>query len=294
MDDDDDDDDDSYDHDDDDDDDYASIRHRYDRTTRKTSTLSIPNKIDQIQKKLKESLTNIAHTFQQGICADMILNETVRERYISKTLTGRVQPVGTFDTTQMAVEYLYGLLCAIPNLPERTNLYKTVDILELTYDPKFYRTSAKFQVNLTSNKTLIFFAIIAFDENFKLCGYEAVIQNVGLTLDFPIEQRTSIINNICQLVQVICPVGSSNHQYANLIDCLSFLNESQTPFGTFDRADQNNVVCRLNHIQLASISPDIHCLHVGKTGGGACVNKTSESYFQGTSDFTTCAYQFRK
>ncbi|CAF1498358.1 unnamed protein product [Adineta ricciae] len=131
-----------------DDDDDALIRHQYDRTTRKTSTSSIPNKIGQIQKKLKEALTNIANTFQQGICADMILNETVRKKYISKTLTGRVQPVGTFDTTQMAVEYLYGLLCAIPNLPERTNLYKTVDILELTYDPNFYRTSVKFQVNL--------------------------------------------------------------------------------------------------------------------------------------------------
>ncbi|UJR18049.1 hypothetical protein I4U23_004950 [Adineta vaga] len=278
-----------------DDNDHYRPSHSYNRPTRKPSTTtSYPNNIDQIQKKLKKSTENIVQTFRQGICAEMILNSTVRDQYISKNLIGRVLPLGTFSSTELAVEYLYGILCTIPNLPPRTNLFDTVDIIHLTYDAKYYRVSFKIQVNFISKKRLFFFGIFAFAKDMKLCGYEAVIQNAGLTFDFPLEQRTFVISSLCQGVQTICPVGSSNEQYASVSECISFLSEPQTPFGTYDRGDQNNVICRTIHLSLASIAPDIHCPHVGKTGGGACTNKTPESYFEGTSDFVSCAYQYQK
>ena len=252
------------------------------------------DKTELVQRKLKKTTIRFLGTLKQGICAEMILNKTVRAQYISSTLTGRVEPVGTFRTTTQALEYIYGLLCDIPNLPPRGESFGSVDLLQLTYDPKHYRVSAKIQLTFVSSKKLVFFTIIAFDKQLKVCGYEGVVQNSGLTFDIPSTLYAFAISNLCKEIQSTCPVGSPNQQYANMSDCISCLSEPQTPFGTNDRADQNNVVCRLIHIQLAQISPSIHCPHVGMTGGGACTDKTAQSYFTGTTDFTRCAYRFRK
>ena len=223
----------------------------------------------------------------------MILNETVRRQYISDSLVGRVQPVGTFPTADTALEYLYGLLCELPGFPSRQQVAETVDLLQLTYDPQYYRVSFKISVNLKSKIRLIFFGFLAFDQHLKLCGYEAVIQNLGLAVDPDSESRAEVIPRLCEGIQAVCPVGSPNEQYKDMNDCMTFLSEPNTPFGTFDRADQHSVICRLIHMQLAQIDPKIHCAHVGKSGGHVCTDKKPEFYFSGMTDFLQCAHKFR-
>ena len=134
--------------------------------------------------------------------------------------------------------------------------------------------------------------MLAYDKNYKLCGYEAVIQNLGLTLDFPAETQSTYIQKLCQGTQLICPVGSAVEEYTSVDDCVTFLSAPNTPFGSYDRGDQDNVVCRLIHLQLAQIAPAIHCPHLGKTGGGACTDKTANTYFGDTNNFVQCAHQY--
>lgn len=246
-----------------------------------------------VQQQLKKSVLAFLGTLEPGICAQVVLNATVREQYISKSLMGRVLPVGTFPTAETAMEYLYGILCEIPGLPSRGQVLISTDLLHLTYDPDCYRASFKVQVNLKSRKQLIFFGILAFDHQWKLCGYEAVIQNVGLTIDIDSKLHNSTIQGLCNGIQNICPTGSANHQYASVKECISFLSSPQIPFGSYDRADQNNVVCRLIHLLLAQIAPEIHCPHLGKTGGGACSNKSPKYYFTDVTDFVQCAHRYR-
>ena len=244
--------------------------------------------------QLKEAVDHFFLSLKGGICASIILNQTVRRSYIADSLIGRVQPVGTFHTTAFALEYLYGLLCNIPNLPPRRNVLNSVTTLSLTYDPNHYRTSFKIRVNLDSAKKLVFFGILAFDDQWKLCGYEAVIQNLGLTFDPLASQHASVIAQLCTAIQSICPVGSPKEQYCSQNQCISFLSEPNTPFGTYDRADQNNVVCRLIHVQLAQIDPVVHCPHLGKTGGGKCTDKPADYYFEETTDFVQCAHRYHE
>ena len=246
------------------------------------------------RRRLNKATNRFFGSLAPGSCAQVILNETVRKQYIAKSLIGRVQPIGTFPTTETALEYLYGLLCDIPGLPERDEVLTSYKLLQLTYDANYYRVSFKLQLNLKSKKKLTFFGMLAYNENLKLCGYEAVVQNFGLTFDVKSTRYPAIVQELCQGIQVVCPVGSSNQQYANVSECVSFLSEPQTPFGTNDRADQNNVVCRGIHLQLAQIAPSIHCPHVGKDGGGMCTNKPFTHYFEDPSDFLTCAYQYRR
>ena len=243
-----------------------------------------------MERRLKQATLRFLSTFGNGTCAQIILNATFRQQYLSNKLIGRVQPVGTFLTPELALEYLYGLLCSIPNLPPRREVAKAANLLQITYDSKLYRVSFKVRVDLVSTKQLNFYGLLAFDEKYKLCGYEAVIQNLGLTLDFPPETHGTYIQGLCQETQLICPVGSTVEQYSSVDECTTFLSAPNTPFGSYDRGDQDNVVCRLIHVELPQISPRVHCPHLGKTGGGACTNKTASSYFQGTSNFVQCAY----
>lgn len=42
----------------------------------------------------------------------------------------------------------------------------------------------------------------------------------------------------------------------------------------------DNVVCRQIHLLLTNVRPEVHCPHVGPTGGGKCVDiEYSREYF---------------
>lgn len=246
------------------------------------------------QRRLNHAAKAFLKSFYPGICAQVILNETVRRQYLSPQLTGRVQPVGTFPTTELALEYLYGLLCSIPNLPARRETVEKAHLLQAAYGSRRLTVGFKIRLDLVSKKQLVFVGSFAFDKKFKICGYEAVIQNLGLTLDFPMNTRPAYINGLCQGTQNICPAGTPLEQYASFNECVAFLSPPNKEFGSYDRGDQDNVVCRLIHLQLAQIAPELHCPHLGKTGGGACTNKPASWYFEpGNDDFLGCAYCYR-
>ena len=84
-----------------------------------------------IRRQLKQATLRFLKSLEQENCAQVILNETVRDQYLSKTLIGRVQPVGTFQSTEAALEYLYGVSCQIPNVPVRVELIDAVTLLQI-------------------------------------------------------------------------------------------------------------------------------------------------------------------
>lgn len=246
-----------------------------------------------IRRQLKQVTLRFLKSLEQENCARMILNATVRDQYLAKTLIGRVQPVGTFKSTEAALEYLYGVSCQIPNVPVRVEVIDAVTLLHITYDADRYLISFKIRIDFVSKKRFNLYGMLAFDRRFKLCGYESVVQNIGLTFYIPPNQESATIQYLCQGTQAVCPVSSPLEQYSSFEECVTFLSPPNTPFGDYDRADQNNVICRVVHLLLAQISPAIHCPHLGKTGGGACTNKTADTYFEGTTDFVQCAHRFR-
>lgn len=245
-----------------------------------------------IQRRLLTKTRRFFASLMPNTCAQVILNEEVRNQYISQSLTGRVSPIGTFTKTESALEYVYGLLCSIPNLPAQTDLIKKVTVLRVDYSKDKYKVSVKVKFELTTPKTFIVFGALAFDRQMKLCGYEGVIQNPGLTVDIPDFQQPLFIENLCQGIQQICRPNTPDEQYTNITDCINFLS-TNVPFGTPDRADQGNVICRAIHLRLTPLLPNIHCPNLGKTGGEFCIDKSAQSYFETPNDFTLCAYKYR-
>ena len=83
------------------------------------------------------------------VCYQILFNTNgIQSQYISANgLTGRVLPIGTFTTTILALEYLYALLCAIPNFPAPEYSIQTYTINRIAYDKDYLITQTEFTFN---------------------------------------------------------------------------------------------------------------------------------------------------
>ncbi|CAF1194077.1 unnamed protein product [Didymodactylos carnosus] len=199
---------------------------------------------------------------------------------------GRVLPSGSFPTPDTALEYLYGILCDIPGFFPRPYIAVAASLNRLLFDTGNYLASADITLRLNPDRNLTFFSYMAFDKHHRICGYDAQIRNLGITVDFPPETHPATIQALCQGIQETCT--GDNQQYENFEDCVDFMT-NKTPYGSSDQLDQDSVSCRTLHIQLAALAPDVHCPHCGPMGGEACTNKTSQSYYE--VDYLSCAYK---
>lgn len=94
--------------------------------------------------------------------------------------------------------------------------------------------------------------------------------------------KSGTMNLICQRAMTYCnDTGLSNNtQYASFEDCMDFLESKY--FSNGDAAAGDNVWCRLIHSQMLDadfpVGANIHCPHVGPSGGGECVEFTPTMY----------------
>jgi hypothetical protein len=71
---------------------------------------------------------------------------------------------------------------------------------------------------------------------------------------------------LCPLIVQRCT--GANQVYSDIVSCTLALDLK--PFGSFDEAWGDTVACRVIHLILTQVRPDIHCPHVGPDGGGKC------------------------
>ncbi|KAJ3150042.1 hypothetical protein HDU86_006766 [Geranomyces michiganensis] len=85
-----------------------------------------------------------------------------------------------------------------------------------------------------------------------------------------------LANSICQTHTLSC---SAYPQYASQTECFNHLTQN-VPLGEAWAAGQNNVICRAIHQNMVPLRPEVHCDHIGKTGGHACTNDRYSSVFE--------------
>jgi hypothetical protein len=116
----------------------------------------------------------------------------------------------------------------------------------------------------------------------RVCGFKANFQRLGFGLGdavlppianfdaVKISQNNTIVAR-CQTIQQICPVTDPTLKQFDSVDaCYNYF--STLPNGGWERSDQRDRGCAFNlHLQFAPHRPDLHCVHVGPTGGGFCV-----------------------
>ena len=107
----------------------------------------------------------------------------------------------------------------------------------------------------------------------KVCAYDWDLRRLGLTVEASnqliIDQvfngsveafNAAQIQQICDVAMTLCK--GPNKQYNSKAECVKFLQS--LPIGDWDRADQNNVVCRTLHALLVPVRPEVHCPHIGE------------------------------
>jgi hypothetical protein len=87
--------------------------------------------------------------------------------------------------------------------------------------------------------------------------------------------RSATIGGICNIIQTRC-VGA-NEQYNSTTTCRAYMES--IPDGGWERGDQKDFGCVRLHQILTGSRPDIHCAHVGPTGGGKCTPHSLASFY---------------
>ncbi|MCJ1314947.1 hypothetical protein MMC15_000261 [Xylographa vitiligo] len=211
--------------------------------------------------------------------------------------TGRIDPVGVFTGFNESVEYFFGL-APLPGPPTNVTISKA-EVVEFNSGCPHVASSVVYLVcsayspgqpdNGKFVATLKQVANWNFDDNGLVLKYDAWIPNltnwtiIGLGADVTAPTvQSSYIETICTNAQQRC-VGA-NTQYSSVAQCISVLTAK--PFGTFDEAWGDDVVCRSIHVILTLMDPVTHCPHVGPSGGGKCSPiDYDDAYFNDTALF---------
>ncbi|PQE19434.1 hypothetical protein CJF30_00009834 [Rutstroemia sp. NJR-2017a BBW] len=209
----------------------------------------------------------------------------------NQNASGRISPLGNFTGFADSTEYFFALS---PN-PGQTgpgiiepnyNAFTSFEIYSYSSSCASVAQSVVYLVTtivrpghpddgkLVSKLKQI--ATWRFDDEGAVLYYDAWIGNLALwtaellgqDLSSPIIQTAALATNLCPQIQARCT--GANQVYHDTLTCTAKLELK--PFGTFDEVWGDNVVCRLVHVVLTQIRPEIHCPHVGPTGGGKCVD----------------------
>ncbi|KAH8879169.1 hypothetical protein GQ53DRAFT_789476 [Thozetella sp. PMI_491] len=241
------------------------------------------------QEKLYELTTNFWTNFMYpNNCAQA---QAINSDLLAENVQGRIDLTRTFVGAELNTEYLFGLFC---NLQSGTSFNVLGSPVNFTY------TQFVGQGNLVANTVLIYFNLssvglispvsiqsyINFDSCGRISQYDAVFKwmdwqfqtvfaaaaallgTTNLTL---VQEEVAglLATNICGVADSYCT--GSLQQYNSTEECMGFLTQ-QVPFGEAWQLGMNTLVCRDMHVNMVPFRPDVHCAHIGPTGGGYCSN----------------------
>ena len=225
------------------------------------------------------------HIAMNGTCNNYI-SALIQGRYDGNTailnllyqilvpgMKGRIHPQGLFPNP-LAVSTYFMLACTQGSSKVVDEIFKEVVVWNnaVMYDMDFILQSPT-----GFNRTLSHVGEARVNADGRVCGFKVNFQRFGLALGdtvlpaiagfdaLKVTQNASITST-CNTIQQIC---ADYPQYASVNDCYGYL--STIPNGGWERADQKDRGCVRLHQIFAGYRPDIHCVHVGPTGGGFCV-----------------------
>lgn len=119
-----------------------------------------------------------------------------------------------------------------------------------------YNTTITSKADVSNPKV----AFWRFDDCGGVLKYDAWIPNLNgwieANLGFPISNpglQVNTIQGICRSTQLLCVDGNS--QWKDYDECVTALTAK--PYGNYDEAWGDNIVCRTIHLVLAGVRPEV-------------------------------------
>ena len=188
----------------------------------------------------------------------------------SHEVTGRVDPVGEFRGFEDSIEYFF----ALAPLPQGNPLNAAITSFKITE----FSSGCK---NVAASVVWLFCSIVnpgcpddgkvlpplkqvafwKFDDQGEVVKYDAlipnlnswVVQTTGVPVFGPPEAQLAVIQQICAVTMDRCQ--GKNQQWDSMEQCVGDL--SRRPFGNYDEAWGDNIVCRSIHLVLTQVRPDV-------------------------------------
>ncbi|KAJ3298660.1 hypothetical protein HDU79_008153 [Rhizoclosmatium sp. JEL0117] len=212
-------------------------------------------------------------------------------RTFANTTGGRIWPIGTFTNAMDTIEYQFGIF---GNQDSRDTAAAIIPVIS-AFEIKAFVVSGNVagasidytMLDLVTKATypLRVQGFFRLDSAYNIVGYDVQVQNTGLFyakvgLNTPkwLEQPV-LAGLVCDSVAKACTGVDQQYNAQGKPDCFNFLS-SVVPFGDNNQVQGDSLACRSIHVNLAFLRPDIHCPHVGPTGGMMCVDLPYNQYFE--------------
>ncbi|KUJ14844.1 uncharacterized protein LY89DRAFT_686477 [Mollisia scopiformis] len=244
-------------------------------------------------QKLWDLQTNLLDNF-------LYPNSTVQAKEINSTLLasdiqGRVDITRTFDGAELNTEYLFGLfsnLAANANSFSLLGLPLSYEIIHFTANEYITAANTRFMFNFTSLGIMLPVEIdgwFTWNEAGQVTQYDVTFKYWEWLLDTVVTAAAQLLNTTTAaatqtaltegLAQSICATSTqycngTNLQYANSTQCYEYLTE-EVRFGEAYELGRNTLLCRMVHQNMVPFRPEVHCPHIGPTGGGYCTDDTT-------------------
>mmetsp|Transcript_3153 Transcript_3153/g.9609 ORF Transcript_3153/g.9609 Transcript_3153/m.9609 type:complete len:275 (+) Transcript_3153:86-910(+) len=202
------------------------------------------------------------------------LKDGVVQPELSKDVKGRIAPIGVFEDYTASIEYFYALSGPIAGPPEVGPRVVRIYFGALVAQGNIVAANVRLEfrdpaIDRMFNATHI--GTFALNKRGQVTKYDIAMPNLELTL-----APNPDVTQFCFTVQQVCQ--EPLQQYSSVEDCVSFI--ASVARGTLDSSSSNTFMCRLIHLKLAPLRPEIHCAHVGPSGGGKCVDVPFEDYLK--------------
>ncbi|KAF9067972.1 hypothetical protein BDP27DRAFT_1267003 [Rhodocollybia butyracea] len=211
---------------------------------------------------------------------------------LAKDVVGRVDITTTFVGQELNVEYLFGLFAesSLQNTTQLIGSPSSYTVQSLVVEPPVVAVSIINNLNYPTvnlSVPLQFDLFIAFDNDMNIISYDAIARRWGEFMDYvtPLlvpkiaEELNSTITNVTELITLkaavdVCAMSTqyctgTNQQYASNDACMSFM--TQLPFGQSWAGGLDTGFCRYIHKNMVKFRPEVHCPHIGPTGGDMCI-----------------------
>ncbi|KAK5042891.1 hypothetical protein LTR84_012410 [Exophiala bonariae] len=219
---------------------------------------------------------------------------SVNSTLFSEDVVGRVDDSRTCHGRELNTEYVFGSFATLGS----TSSIVSVLGIPISHEPMRFATNG----NIVSVTELVFFnislidkvvpvqidlwlafnsqeEIVAYDTSFRWFAwlFDDMLQLLGESHgcegdgDKPNDTfKSNIIQQICGTALNHC-TDSQNVQYENKSQCIEFLSQN-VRLGTSYEFGMNTILCRSLHQLMVPLRPDVHCSHIGPTGGDMCVD----------------------
>ncbi|KAL0254840.1 hypothetical protein SLS55_009364 [Diplodia seriata] len=186
--------------------------------------------------------------------------------------TGRITPLGNFTGFEDSIEYFFGLAPMPQTNAASLGLYEAEVVSFTSGCPEVAASVVYLKGGAVNNvtggllpgsptTTLKQIAFWKFDAQGLVQQYDAWIPNLqlwtrvanGIDYENRTVQQGTVAQALCPTIQRQCT--GNDRVYQSVDDCIGQLLAK--PFGTFDEVWADNVVCRVIHVLLTAIRPDV-------------------------------------